>query len=131
VDREIDAALVLNDDCRAVGVLSQSDILLAVNAGVDTPPVREVMSLGVIAVRQDGTVNQASVLMIRFMVHRVFVVDEKGVPVGVVSSTDLIWALKVLWCERTRAPAVRRPSKPCREQTTRGGLHDDRTSTTA
>src|SRR5204863_8221312 len=47
-DRGIGAALVVNDAGRAVGVLSRSDVLKAVNAGVDEAPVREAMSPAVI-----------------------------------------------------------------------------------
>jgi predicted transcriptional regulator len=86
---------------RAVGVLSRSDVLLAVDAGVDGAPVREVMSPAVIAVQPDAVALQAAVVMIRCMVRRVFVVDEDGTPVGVVSTTDLLRALKTLWGEPT------------------------------
>jgi predicted transcriptional regulator len=82
VDRKLGAALDLIDDGRVVGVHSRSHILLTVNAGVDTAPVRDVMSLGVIAVREDPTAHEASVLMIRGMVRQVFVVDEKFAPSG-------------------------------------------------
>jgi CBS-domain-containing membrane protein len=61
-------------------------VLLAVEAGVDRAPVREVMSPAVIAVKPGAAAFQAAVVMIRCMVRRVFVVDEAGNPVGVVSS---------------------------------------------
>lgn len=96
-DREIGAALVVNDDGRAVGGLSRSNVLGAVLAGADEVPVRDVMSRGVIAVQPDADARQAAALMVRCEVKRVFVVDEDGVPVGVVSTTDLPRALKVHW----------------------------------
>ena len=64
-DRGIGAAPVVNDAGRAVGVLSRSDVLLAVMAGVDEAPVREVMSPAVIAVQPDADARQAAVLMVR------------------------------------------------------------------
>jgi CBS domain-containing protein len=100
-DRGIGAALVVDDAGRAVGVISRSDVLLAVEAGVDGAPVREVMSPAVIAVQPDAAALQAAVVMIRCMVRRVFVVDEDGAPVGVVSTTDLLRALKTIWGEPT------------------------------
>jgi tRNA nucleotidyltransferase (CCA-adding enzyme) len=102
-DRGIGAALVVNDDGRAVGVLSRSDVLKAVLNGADEAPVREFMSPGVIAVQPDADARQAAVLMVRCEVQRVFVVDEDGVPVGVVSTTDLLCALKAGWS--SHAPA--------------------------
>ena len=100
-DRGIGAALVADDAGRAVGVLSRSDVLLAVEAGVDRAPVREVMSPAVIAIQPDAAALQAAVVMIRCMVRRVFVVDEDGTPVGVVSTTDLLRALKTVWGDST------------------------------
>jgi CBS domain-containing protein len=35
--------------------------------------------------------------MVQHMVRRVFVVDRDGVPVGVVSTTDLFRGLRALW----------------------------------
>ena len=96
-DRGIGAALVVNDDGRAVGVLSRSDVLRAALAGADEAPVRDVMSPGVIAVQPDAEARQAAVLMVRCEVQRVFVVDEDGAPVGVVGTTDLVRALKAHW----------------------------------
>src|SRR5262245_6828673 len=45
-ERGIGAAPVVNDAGRAVGVLSRTDVLKAVNAGLDGAPIREVMSPG-------------------------------------------------------------------------------------
>jgi predicted transcriptional regulator len=98
-ERGIGAAPVVNDAGRAVGVLSRTDVLLAVNAGLDGAPVREVMSPGVIAVQPNAEALQASELMIRCMVRRVFVVDDDGVPVGVLSTTDLFRGLMAVWAE--------------------------------
>ena len=98
-EQGIGAAPVVNDAGRAVGVLSRSDVLLAVNAGVDGAPVREVMSPAVIAVHPDAHALQAYEVMLRCAVRRVFVTDDEGVPVGVVSITDLFQGLLSLWGE--------------------------------
>jgi len=100
-ERGIGAAPVVNDAGRAIGVLSRSDVLLAVTAGVDAAPVREVMTSSVIAVRPDDTALDAADAMARYMVRRAFVVDDDGTPVGVVSTTDLLRALKTVWGEST------------------------------
>lgn len=96
-ERGIGAATVVNDAGRAVGVLSRSDVLLAVTAGVETAPVREVMTPSVITVLPDATALDVTNAMVRHMVRRVFVTDEEGVPVGVVSTTDLFRGLRELW----------------------------------
>jgi len=96
-DRGIGAAPVVNDAGRAVGVLSRSDVLLALSAGVDTAPVREVMTPSVVVVPRDATALDLTNAMVRHMVRRVFVTDGEGVPVGVVSATDLFRGLSSLW----------------------------------
>lgn len=102
-EQGIGAAPVVNDAGRAIGVLSRSDVLLAVNAGVEGAPVREVMSPAVIAVQPDVHALLAYEVMLRCAVRRVFVTDEEGVPVGVVSVTDLFRGLMSLWGEATDA----------------------------
>lgn len=97
-NRAVGAALVIDDD-RAVGVVSRSDILRAVNAEADGAAVRGVMSPAVIAVQPNADALQACELMVRCAVRRVFVVDESGAPVGVVSAADLFRTLRVLWGE--------------------------------
>ncbi len=92
--RGVGAAPVVNDAGRAVGVLSRFDVLLAVNAGVAGAPVREVMTPSVIAVRPH---TDALADMVRHLVRRVFVVDDGGVPIGVVTLTDLCRALAAEW----------------------------------
>ena len=105
------AAPVVNDAGRAVGVLSQFDVLLAVNAGLTGAPVREVMTPSVIAVRPHTPAADALDHMIRHMVRRVFVVDDGGVPVGVVSRTDLCRGLAARW-----AAPEGRPELSCTEE---------------
>lgn len=92
-DREIGAALVFADEGRAVGVVTRSDVLTAVNAGVEERPVSQVMSPAVIAVHPDADALQAFTIMARCAIGRVFVLNDDGTPVGVVSETDLLRAL--------------------------------------
>jgi predicted transcriptional regulator len=104
-EQGIGAAPVVNDAGRAIGVFSRSDVLLTVHSGVTSAPVREVMTPGIIAVHPDAHALQVSEIMTRCMVRRVFVTDDDGVPVGVVSLTDLFRGLMTLWGEAS-APAA-------------------------
>lgn len=98
-DRGIGAAIVVNDHGRAIGVMSRLDVVNAVIAGAEEQPVREAMTSAVIAVQPDTDALHAALLMARCNVYRVFVLDEDSRPVGVVSTTDLLRGLKVLWKE--------------------------------
>src|SRR5262245_33184832 len=73
-ERGIGATPVVNDAGRAIGVLSRSDILLSINAGVEMAPVREVMTPSIIAVSPDSSALDVIDLMVQHMVRRVFVV---------------------------------------------------------
>jgi predicted transcriptional regulator len=95
--REVGGAPVVNEAGRAIGVLSRFDVLLAVNAGLEGAPVREVMTPSVIAVRPHTPALDALDHMVRHMVRRVFVVDDEGVSIGVVSMTDLGRGLATVW----------------------------------
>jgi predicted transcriptional regulator len=97
--------VVVDHDGRAVGVVSRSDVLGAVNAEADGA-VRGVMSPTVIAVQPDPHALQASDVMVRCAVSRVFVTGEDGAPLGVVSATDLFRALKAFWVEPGSGPAA-------------------------
>ena len=105
-ERGIGAAPVVNDAGRAVGVLSRFDVLLAVNAGVEGAPVREVMTPSVIAVRPHAPALDALDHMVRHMVRRVFVVDDAGVPIGVVTMSDLCRGLTAQWSLPSLPPEV-------------------------
>jgi CBS domain-containing protein len=105
------AAPVVNDAGRAVGVLSQFDVLLAVNAGLAGAPAREVMTPSVVAVRPHTPALDALDHMVRHMVRRVFVVDDGGVPVGVVSLSDLCRGLAARWAAPEDRPEPSHPEE--------------------
>jgi DNA polymerase-3 subunit epsilon/CBS domain-containing protein len=104
-DMGVAAVLVTDEGGRAIGVLSRSDVLKAVGAGADGAPVEEVMSPAVIAVQPDADALQAFTIMARCAIGRVFVADEDGTPVGVVSATDLLRALAARWTEHDAGAA--------------------------
>jgi predicted transcriptional regulator len=104
-DVGVAAVLVTDEGGRAIGVLSRSDVLKAVGTGADGAPVGEVMSPAVIAVGPDADALQAFTIMARCAIGRVFVADEDGMPVGVVSATDLLRALAARWTEHDAGTA--------------------------
>jgi CBS domain-containing protein len=89
----------------AAHVLTKKSAALAVAAGVDSAPVREVMTPSVIAVPPDATARDVSETMAQHMVRRVFVADADRIPVGVVSTTDLFRGLLSVWGEMS-SPAL-------------------------
>jgi len=114
VDSGYSAAPVIDEAGRPVGVISRTDVVvydrerLALpkaapyyfeSAGEIATAVREeqaavcvadLMTPAVFAVAPDVPVDGAAARMVALNVHRLFVVDESGVLIGVVSALDLL-----------------------------------------
>lgn len=91
LDRRVSAAPVIDDAGRAVGVVSFTDVLVHQRAApAADPPVDEVMTPGVFAVRPDRPADEVIAQLLRLKVHRLFVEDDQGAIVGVVTATDVL-----------------------------------------
>jgi CBS domain-containing protein len=100
--RGISAAPVIDDAGRPVGVVSRSDLLLRYQASAkDGDAVHSVMTPAVFCVGPDASATDVVEMMVGLRVRRVFVVDDSGVLIGVVSAMDVLRTL----CRRKRRPA--------------------------
>jgi crotonyl-CoA carboxylase/reductase len=97
VDRQIHAVVVTGAQGEAVGVVSQTDLVLARQGRA--PEVfaqmaaSEIMTAGLVTCTARTPLSQAITDMTRMRIHRLIVVDDRQgrrVPVGVVSMTDVI-----------------------------------------
>ncbi|MFM7150267.1 MAG: HPP family protein [Gemmataceae bacterium] len=120
VDRSISGAPVIDEAGRPVGVLTQTDVLIhdreevdyipapELEYGtplprswwddfqiekVDTTPVRDLMTPAVFSVGMDVPAWKVISQMRDLNVHRLFVVDEQGVLVGVITAMDIVRTL--------------------------------------
>jgi CBS domain-containing protein len=111
-DRGISAAPVIDDGGRPIGVLSRSDLLIhdreaGVRAfgdeeedrpmpdgfhveNVDRTLVADLMTPAVFKVHADDPPERVIREMVSLRVHRLFVVDEVGTLIGVISTMDLL-----------------------------------------
>jgi CBS domain-containing protein len=112
-DKGIHAAPVIDEAGRPIGVLSRSDLLIHQceraknregkpdyffaptfdgNAKADAArmTVAELMTPAVFAVSPDTPIQRVVSEMVGLHVHRLFVVDEVGVLVGVISTMDVL-----------------------------------------
>jgi signal-transduction protein with cAMP-binding, CBS, and nucleotidyltransferase domain len=92
IDNDIHALVVIEGE-KAVGVLSQTDIVLA-RQGRTVEYARELsvgelMTQGCATVEVDAQLSGAVTDMMKRRIHRL-VVTENGKPVGVLSMTDLV-----------------------------------------
>jgi predicted transcriptional regulator len=81
-----------------VGVISQTDLLNArsselIGANWERVKVRHLMSRPAVTVHLNTSVERAARLMLERHIHRLVVVDEEELPIGVLTSTDLLRTL--------------------------------------
>jgi IMP dehydrogenase/acetoin utilization protein AcuB len=85
-------------DGALVGVISQTDLLNArsselIGANWERVRVRHLMSRPPVTVHMNTSVERAARVMLEQHIHRVVVIDEDDVPIGVLTSTDLLRTL--------------------------------------
>jgi CBS domain-containing protein len=100
--RGISGAPVIDEAGRPVGVLSRADILVHDREAVDyvapaddeettgADRVRDIMTPAVFCVSPDAPASRVVREMTELRVHRLFVVDDRGTLVGVISALDLL-----------------------------------------
>jgi signal-transduction protein with cAMP-binding, CBS, and nucleotidyltransferase domain len=91
VDRNVGAALVIQDEAPGPGILTERDLLLSVGAGEDpdVEPVGEHMTGAVISAAPDWSLEHAAAEMSRRGVRHL-VVFEDGEVVGILSMRDIV-----------------------------------------
>lgn len=97
--RGISAAPVIDEAGRPLGVVSRSDILIHYqSASAGRTPVRALMTPTVFCAHPDASAQEVVEMMVDLGVRRLFVVDDGGVLVGVISALDVLRYL----CRKTR-----------------------------
>jgi CBS domain-containing protein len=102
-DRGIGGAPVIDEAGRPVGVLTDSDLVVHKREGragmkpvdEDRTLVRDVMTPAVFTVRTTARAGAVIEHMRSLNVHRIFVVDEAGILVGVITSLDILRRLEL------------------------------------
>lgn len=88
-ERPITAVAIVDDE-RLLGIVSRTDLVRAIAAGVDRSiTARDVMSSPVIVAAPDEPLDDAAMRLVAARVHRL-VVTEDDRPVGVLSARDIL-----------------------------------------
>jgi CBS domain-containing protein len=92
--RGISGAPVIDHAGRPVGVVSRADIVVhdreAPDPAADAERVRDIMTPAVFCVAPGAPASRVVREMIGLKVHRLFVVDDRGTLVGVISALDVL-----------------------------------------
>lgn len=96
-ERGFGAAPVIDEAGHPVGVLSGTDLLihaLGQGGAVGGARVRDLMTPTVLCVPPETPAREAAAQLARLKVHQLYVVDNTGVLVGVLSTLDLLRHLR-------------------------------------
>jgi CBS-domain-containing membrane protein len=89
------AAPVIDEAGHPVGVVSQTNLVIhGRERQVDDTSVRTVMTPAVFSVVPETPASKVVEQMLALQVHRLFVVDQTGVLVGVISAFDVLRHLR-------------------------------------
>jgi CBS domain-containing protein len=89
---KIASILVVDNDGKPVGVITERDILQRVieeNQSLDLTKAKDIMSSPIHYINSKKTIKEACELMILFKLKRLIVIDENK-PVGIITITDII-----------------------------------------
>lgn len=86
---DIEGAPVIEDE-EVIGVLTLSDITKAIAQNKEKLMVKDIMSHRIITVEADMMIADAVEVMNQNNIGRLIVINEKGVPQGIITRTDLL-----------------------------------------
>lgn len=92
-DTDVHAIVVMDDDNRAIGIISHTDIIRLYGEDLSEHVAHEVMSKQVYDIESEQPAKAAADLMLERDIHRLLVVkveEEERKPVGIISTTDLV-----------------------------------------
>ncbi len=94
--RSIGAVVVISDDYKPIGLVTDRDIVMRVVADDKSPRdvrVEQVMSSGVVTLTERASIREATELMRDKGVRRIVIIDENARVTGLVSFDDLLLLL--------------------------------------
>ncbi len=92
-EHEYGAVLILTEDGRLEGIMTERDVLKAIAAGEDITKlkVKDLMKRTTVVAHKDVPVRIVLQLFGAYKVRRIPVIDEDGKVLGVISSTDAVY----------------------------------------
>ena len=106
-DRNVGAAVVINDELPGPGIVTERDVLRAVAQGVDLDrtTVAEVMTFDARTASMAWDLDAAAAEMVRHGFRHLVVIDDQGALAGMVSMRDVVRARQAAKTAVPAAPA--------------------------
>jgi predicted transcriptional regulator len=95
-EHRIRALPVVDDDGRIIGLITTSDLAVAVSKGDLNSKVGDYMRKEIPVIHIDSDIYDAIRLMLKHKIGRLIVVDSSGKPVGIVTRTDILKYLALI-----------------------------------
>jgi CBS domain-containing protein len=93
VDKNVSSLVVLDDDGKAVGILTERDLVRRV-CTKDIPSssvtIQNTISSPIKTIAPDTPIDDVADIMIRNRIRHIVVADENREPIGIVSATDIV-----------------------------------------
>lgn len=92
-DKNVSSLVVLDDDGKAVGILTERDLVRRV-CTKDIPSssvtIQNTISSPIKTIAPDTPIDDVADIMIRNRIRHIVVADENREPIGIVSATDIV-----------------------------------------
>jgi len=95
-EHRIRALPVVDDDSRIIGLITTSDLAVAVSKGDLSSKVSDYMRKEIPVIHIDSDIYDAIRMMLKHKIGRLIVVDSSGKPVGIVTRTDILKYLALI-----------------------------------
>ena len=95
-ENEIGSIVVIKrtiDGINPIGIVTERDIVRQIGSSelfVVQAPIRHIMSTPLVTIEPNSPIRSAIELMQQKNIHRLPVIDNRGIMVGIVTSTDLL-----------------------------------------
>ena len=90
-DTEVHAVMVAESEGQPpAGVVSHTDAIAHYGKDLTEIQARDVMTPDVVSISEGATGGEAAKKLLESNIHRLLVVSEDGVPLGILSTTDII-----------------------------------------
>jgi CBS domain-containing protein len=92
-DKNVSSLVVLDDDGKAVGILTERDLVRRVctkNIPSSSVTIQNTISSPIKTIAPDTPIDDVADIMIRNKIRHIVVADENREPIGIVSATDIV-----------------------------------------